>query len=317
MPERLNTPARLEAARAKIAELFAAHAEWFCTLGGAGSQALRRSELEVAADHGRLILTMWTEQGSRSWKVFAWEWSGEKLTLRASRRMGAERPLIELVPRAAAAAFALTVKAARQARAAQLGQLACLLHSNTRLERAVLSPGARRGQPGRYARILLRQKQQRIAVTGCVAASRPGEVDAFLSSALLWFKRTAERARAPYVQQLWLVVESDLVKPVTQRVALLRQSLREALAVFEVDQHLTELKLIDVPAREDLWRRRLSRFPPVRPVDLSKTAQRLLTIAPGAIDVVSARHGETLRDFGCPFARVRRFLGDERLWFGV
>ena len=78
-------------------------------------------------------------------------------------------------------------------------------------------------------------------------------MDAFLSSALLWFKRTAERARAPYVQQLWLVVESDLVKPVTQRVALLRQSLREALAVFEVDQQLTELKLIDVPAREDLW----------------------------------------------------------------
>ena len=55
----------------------------------------------------------------------------------------------------------------------------------------------------------------------------------------------------------------------------------------------------------------------MRPVDLSKTAQRLLTIAPGAIDVVSARHGETLRYFGLPFARVRRLLGSERLWFGV
>ena len=50
----------------------------------------------------RLILTTWTEQGSRAWKIFAWEWTGEKLTLQASRRMGAERPLIELVPRAAA-----------------------------------------------------------------------------------------------------------------------------------------------------------------------------------------------------------------------
>ncbi len=53
---------------------------------------------------------------------FAWEWTGEKLMLQASRRMGAERPLIELVPRAAASAIALTVKAARQQRAEQLGQ---------------------------------------------------------------------------------------------------------------------------------------------------------------------------------------------------
>ena len=32
MLERVNTPARIEAARSKIAELLAAHAEWFCTL---------------------------------------------------------------------------------------------------------------------------------------------------------------------------------------------------------------------------------------------------------------------------------------------
>ena len=317
MPERVNTPARLEAARAKIAELFAAHAEWFCTLDGANSQALGRSELDVAAAHDRLILTTWTEQGSRAWKIFAWEWSNEKLTLQASRRMGAERPLIELVPRAAAASIALTVKTARQARATQLGQLACSLLSDAKVERAVLSPGARRGQPGRYARILLRQKHQRIAVTGSVAGSKPSEVDAFLSSALLWFKRTAERARAPYLQQLWLLVEDDLVKPTIQRVALLRQSLRETIVVFAVEQELTELKLIDVPAREDLWKRKLARFPPVRAVEPSETAKRLLALASDAIDVVSARHGETLRYFGLPFARVRRLLGSERLWFGV
>lgn len=320
MPERVNTPARLEAARAKIAELFAAHAEWFCTLDGANSQALGRSELDVAAAHDRLILTTWTEKGSRAWKIFAWEWSNEKLTLQASRRMGAERPLIELVPRAAAAAIALTVKTARQARAAQLGQLACSLLPEAKVERAVLSPGARRGQPGRYARILLRQKHQRVAATGSVAASRPGEVDSLLSSALLWFKRTAERARAPYIQQLWLLVEDDLVKPTIQRVALLRQSLRETIAVFAVDQQLTEMTLVDVPTREDLWKRKLARFPPVRPFDLSESserARRLLALAPDAIDVVSARHGETLRYFGLPFARVRRLLGNERLWFGV
>ena len=317
MSERANTPARIEAARLKIADLLTAHPEWFFTLSDGDTQALRRSELDIGVSYGRLILTCWTENGSRAWKIFDWEWTGEKLALRASRRMGAERPVIELVPRAAASAIALTVKTARQQRASQLGQLAGSVQAGARLERAALSPGARRGQPGRYARILLRQKHQRIAVTGSVAASRASDADAFLSAALMWFKRTGERARSPYIQQLWLVLESHLVKPIVQRVALLRQSLRDAIAVYEVDQQLTEMKLVDVPAREDLWKRKLARFPPVPAAESSEIARRLTDLAPGAIDVVSARHGETLRYFGLPFARVRRLLGSERLWFGV
>jgi hypothetical protein len=317
MSERVNSPARIEAARSKIAELLAAHAEWFCIFSQGDSRALSRRELDVAVAYGRLILTSWTEQGSRSWKIFAWEWTDEKLLLQASRRMGAERPLIELVPRAAASAIALTVKTARQARCEQLGRQACSLQTGAKLERAALSPGARRGQPGRYARILLRQKHQRIAVTGSVAASQPGEVDAFLSSALMWFNRTSERVRPPYIQELWLVVNGDLVKPTIQRIALLRESLREAISVYEVDEQLADMRPVEIPAQDDLWKRRLSRFPPIPPAESSEVTRRMVALAPGAIDVVSARHGETLRYFGLPFARVRGLLGEERLWFGV
>ena len=281
------------------------------------SHALSRSELDIAVAQARLILTCWTEKGSRSWKIFAWEWTGEKLTLQASRKMGKERPLIELVPRASASAIAVTVKAARQRRCHQLGQLACSIQPGAKLERAALSPGARRGQPGRYARILLRQKHQRIAVTGSVASSKPSDADAFLSSALMWFKRTSELARAPYIQQLWLVVEADLVKPTIQRIALLRQSLRETIALYEVDQQLTELKPSEIPVREDLWKRRLARFPPSVAIASSEITKRVIDVAPEAIDCVNARYGETLRYFGLPFARVRKVMGSERVWFGI
>jgi hypothetical protein len=317
MFERVNTPARIEAARAKIAELLHAHVEWFCTLSGGDSQALSKSELDIAIAHGRLILTCWTEKGSRTWKIFSWEWTGEKLLLEASRRMGAERPFIELVPRAAASAIALTVKTARQQRAQQLGLLASAMQFAAKLERASLSPGAKRGQPGRYARIVLRQKHQRILVTGSVASSKASDADAFLSSALIWLKRASERTRQPYIQQLWLAVETNLVKPVLQRVVLLRQSLRETLAVYEVDQQLTEMKPVTIPTREDLWKRRLARFPPLVATGPGEIAKRLVAIAPDAIDVVTARHGETLRYFGLPFARVRQVMGSERLWFGT
>ena len=99
------------------------------------------------------------------------------------------------------------------------------------MERAALSPGPRRGQPGPYARIILWQKNRRIAVTGNLVPAKASDVDAFLASALLWFNRTSERSRAPYIDSLWLMLEGPVVKPLIQRIALLRQSIRDVVKV--------------------------------------------------------------------------------------
>ncbi len=314
---RVNTPALIETARRAIAQRLAAHSEWFFTLNEEKTHALNRSELEIDVVHGRLIVNCWTEQGIRSWKIFAWEESGEKLLLQASRKMGAERPLIALVPRASASAIALTVRTARQKRCDQLANLACAIQAGLRVERSMLSRGARSGQPGRYARVLLRLHQQRIAVTGSVAASRPGDADAFLSAALLWFIHVSERTRGPFIQQLWLVIESCLVKPVVQRIVLLRDSLKDAISVLEDVEQLSELKAVEIPARAELWKRRTRRFPPVPNSAALETTKQIVSLAPEAIDVVNARHGQTLRYLGLPFARVRQLLGTEKIWFGV
>ncbi|MFN2511886.1 MAG: hypothetical protein ABR568_10635 [Pyrinomonadaceae bacterium] len=316
MFERLTNSA-LETTRQRIEELFDAHAEWFYTLSDGKTQALRRSELDINVAQSRLILSCWTDNGTRSWRIRGWNWTGEKLEIEASRRMGAERPLIELIPRASASAIAATVRAARQVRCQQLAQLACGLYLGAKIERASLSPGMRRGQPGRYARILLRLKYNRIAVTASVAASKPSDVDEFLSSALLWFGRTSERARAPYVQQLWLLVEKDLLKPLTVRIALLRPSLRNAIIVYELDEPWTKLSPVICPELDELWKKRLARFRPVAPPSTSELARAIIAEAPEAIDVVQARHGETLRYFGLPFARVRRLMNSEFVWFGL
>ena len=317
MGQRVNSLERVEFARAKIAELFQTNVEWFLTLDGADAQSLNRSELRVFVAHGRLMLTCWTEKGTRAWKVFSWEWTGEKLLFEASRRMGADRPVIELVPRASAKAIALTVKAARRARCDALAQLVCSTRPAAKIERVSLSPGARRGQPGKYARILLRLPRERIAVTGSVAGSRPSDVDAFLASALLWFKRISERSHSPYIQKLHLVAETPLLQPLLQRIAFLRQALRDAISISEVDQHLTELNAVVLPTAEELWKRRLRRFPPAHAAEFSQVASRIKSIAPHAVDIVSARHGETLRYFGLPFARVRKVMEVEKVWFGL
>ena len=317
MFQSLTKPKQLVAARQQITELFAQHAEWFCTPGQGQAQALRRNELDISISQGRLVLSCWTDKGSRSWRILAWQWNGQVLSLQASRRMGAERPLIELIPRASASSIAATIKAARQFRCDRLAQLSCALLPETKVERSALSPGIRRGQPGRYARILLRRKRARIAVTASVASSHPAGVDAFLASALLWFMRTAERVRPPYVEELWLIVSAELLKPTFLRTTLLRESLKKLIKVYTVDESLTVLEAVAVPERRELWKKRLARFPPVPPAAITTQAAAIVAQAPQAIDVVHARHGETLRYFGLPFARVRSVMSVERAWFGI
>ncbi|MEP6922480.1 MAG: hypothetical protein ABI967_15265 [bacterium] len=304
-------------ARERIAEFFSAHAEWFYSLSDNSTEALRRSELDVSLVQGRLILSCWTNKGIRTWRIRGCDWIGDKLLLQTSRRMGAERPVIELVPRAAASSIAAAVRAARLMRCGQLAELVVGLRPGTRIERTALSPGIRRGQPGKYARITLRQKHQRIAVTGSVASGRGSEVDAFLASALLWFTRSSENSRSPYIQQLVLVAESELIKQLTHRIALLRDSLRAAIAVYEVDDLWTEVSPVACPTKSDLWKRRLARFPPVAAPEASDLADAIVALAPEAIDIVHVRHGQTLRYFGLPFARVRRVMNAERVWFGI
>ncbi|HKZ79059.1 MAG TPA: hypothetical protein VJ124_12215 [Pyrinomonadaceae bacterium] len=317
MFQRLTTADSVETARKQIAALFANHAEWFYSTEDGTTQALRRSEVGVDVLQGRLILSCWTEAGTRSWRIRGWKRQGEKLLFAASRRMGADQPLVELVPRASAATIAATVRAGRQTRCEQLARLASSHLIGAKIERVALSRGARHGQPGRYARIILRLKHQRIAVTGIVASHGAHEVDAFLSAALLWFARTSERSRPPYIQQLWLIVEREMTMPAAQRVALLRESLKEAIRVSEIDEAWTQLEPVPCPERCELWKKRLRPLKTAVRIELSVASTTILSQAPEAIDVVQAGHGETLRYFGLPFARVRRLLETERVWFGI
>jgi hypothetical protein len=306
-----------ETARRQIAELFESHFEWFHTTDDGPSQPLKRTELDISVSNGKLILSCWTEKGTRSWRIRDWKWTGEKLVLQGSRRMGAEQPLIELIPRAAASAVATTVKAARQARCDLLAQLTCAGLLGAKIERSSLSPGVRRGHPGRYARIVLWTKYQRLAVTASVASHNASDVDALLSASLLWFTRVSERAKPPYIQQLWLVLEGELVKAALTKLALIKDGLKQAIHAFEIDNAWTELKPLQIPDRKELWQKRLKRFPPVVEPVMSESALMIEAEAPEAIDIVRARHGETLRYNGLPFARVRRVLGSERVWFGT
>ena len=319
MLERLTNSDSIKNAERRIRELIDAHSEWLYAQDSRVEASLRKGECDFRVSHGRLLFSCWTDRGLIVWRITGWEWTGQKLSLEASRRMGAERARLELLPRVSLNALTAAISETRRERCQRLAALACTALRGAKPERAGLSAGARSGQPGKYARILLRHlNHERIAVAGEVAESDRHEMSAFLSSTLIWFTRARERTvRPPYIQKLWLIVAKDCVEPLGQLLALLRDDLRGVITLYERDDEWRELTPVVTPALVDLWEESLKPFRRPPSDSMSESAAQIVAVAPSAIDVVRSRHGETLRYCGLPFARVRRVLGTESVWFGL
>src|SRR5262245_50797164 len=151
----LKSIVSVEAAERAVRTVIGAQSEWFMAENRQSPIAIRNDELEFYVAHRHLIFSCWTEAGSRTWRVNAWSWTGERLSLQMSRRLGAESVTIELVPRASAKALVASITTAREQRCDKLAQITAE-HFSAKIEKSTLSPGMRRDQPGRYARIIVR-----------------------------------------------------------------------------------------------------------------------------------------------------------------
>jgi len=331
MPATLNDSIAVEHAARSIGAVIKAYTEWFLIQEHCSPLAIDESEFQFSVAHRRLIFSSWTERGAQTWRITAWEWKGEKLSLAATRRMGGEQATLELVPRASAKSLAAGIAAARQARCDKLAELlvqtlACASSDEdqrlksvppAKIERAALSPGMRRNQPGRYARVLLRLPHERVAATATVATSDARNADSLFSSALLWFMRLQSRPARPPVARLLIIVERNLLEAARQRHTLLRDAFRNRIELLQIDEPWQQIEPVRTFARRDIWKKRLARFPPVAEPAGSELANQIVAQAPQAIDSVASRHGQTLRFHGLPFARVRSVMNQDRVWFGI
>jgi hypothetical protein len=330
-PAQVRDELSLHDAVLRLSELTNRHTDWFMSEDGRLPLEVNRSEFDFSVVHSSLIFSCWTQTGARAWRVTNWNGSEEKLVLQTSRKMGAEISRVELVPRASAKAIVAGIAAARQARCDDLARLVAAALSSeavdhdrqvrsgspVKIERSALSPGMRRYQPGRYARIILRLPHERIAVTGTVAQSDPRNVDALFSSALLWFARIQASPVRPPINRLLIVVEQNILEGARQRQVLLRDHVRARIQLLQVDENWQQVESTSPWERKYLWRKRLTRFPPLVETTATDRVREIVAVAPAAIDAVASRHGQTLRYHGLPFARARRVMDRDRLWFGV
>lgn len=304
----------------RLAEIVNAHSEWFATSVSrrtGSTSLLRRSECEFSVARNRLIFSSASDDGVVALRVVAWDLAGEKLCLEVTSGNGADAWRVELVPRASYREGVDAVTEARRARCIRLAELFRREITDAQVERVALSPGMRRNQPGRYARIVLRRRAERIAVTADSVTSERGNTAALLSSALIWFGRLAEGAAKTPARKLWLAAPPDSVEPLRRLLLLLRTGLREDVALYQIDDDWQQLKKIPLTGLEALLAEVTPRLPRLSPRLVTESAANITAFAPEAIDVVRSRRGETLRFHGLGFARVRRLMNREGVWFGI
>lgn len=335
---RVKTTDEAEGARRCIAARLEAAGELLLREGLARRRVeLRAGEWELSANASSLVFSYWGDAGVRAWRVGAWRFEGDVLLLEATRRMGAERATLELVPRARVATAREVVADARRAEcervASTILEHAQSLRACAKLERAHLSAGARRGEPGRWARVLLILGRELVAATAPVVPARADDAESFLASALLWLARLdARQTRRARLSPLWLAAPHTLAEALRERVPLLREHLRERISILELnDEDSNDVKsngaesnnkrraltTLHTPALEELLDESVQRLLHPSPKPFGELTKSIISLAPDEIDVVRARRGETLRFRGLTFARVRSVAGREQLWFGV
>jgi hypothetical protein len=300
----------------EIRGIVEAHAEWLYVRDGRRAASARRGELDFRPERSGLIFYCLSDEGAEVWRITGWAREGEKLLFEARRRAGRERARLELIPRISARALAEGVTAIRRSRCVQLAELARAQLPGAVIERAALSAGAGFDQPGPFARILIKHGRARIAVTSIVTDAQARRVDALLSSSLVWFLRLRETSRAPLNLKLWMALERPCMEALRERAALLRPDLINAVSLYELDAGRSSLTPVPKYKLEELFNSRPPGISSFRS-EPGQTAAHIMALVPEAIDSVRAHRGETLRFHGLPFARVRRVLNQERVWFGL
>lgn len=215
-----------------LALQLSAHSEWLCAESDASASAvaLTTRDFELIVKHDQLHFSYMTAQGGWIvWRVTDWRMADGKVLLDVERRMGAVRTTLGLTPRVTARDVNLEIEALRRRACAELARLAASHIRGGQIEKIALSRGARRSEPGRYARILIAgHNKRRIAVTGAVAEVKPQEVERMMASALLWFVKLRRPAR-----ELWIIIPTSLIGRTIKCCALLKESLRTQIVIYE------------------------------------------------------------------------------------
>ncbi|MEJ7860454.1 MAG: hypothetical protein WKF90_02340 [Pyrinomonadaceae bacterium] len=292
--------------------------EWLLIGQSGKTFALERDEIELTFERGRIILGFLGEKGFQIWRVANCRVKDEKIIFDITRNFEKERKKIQLVPRILARALGDAVELARLEKANQIARLIVSETQNSKLIRVALNE-----ENGRFAHIIFETASgEQMAALADVAEQATPEL--FLTTAILWLAQLERRKKKP-VSKMWILTEKKQTKNLQKLHALLRENYQRQIKLWEIFRKGTKartdeensLKEVASLKIKDLWRAKKSKFLLETSFEVSRTAREIISLAPEKTDFLFTKNGESLRFRGLPFARVRKVLNEEKVWFGI
>ncbi len=305
---------------AKLGEMIEARREWLIVRASGKVFALGAGEIEVELKLNKILLSFLDASGFQTWRVAAFEKNGDEIVFNLTRNFEREREKIRLVPRASSAELTAAVELARLERANEIAQTIVAETRGARLVKVGLNV-----ENGRFAQMVFETANGRqIAALSDVSGAMTHEN--LLTFAIFWLTKLEARKKKP-VETIWILADKKRAVNLQKLRALLRENWQNKIEVFEISREDAKgqseeeksLKRLEKIAVSDLWRgaAKTKKIEPTKNRAMSETAREIINAAPKKIDAVFTKHGETLRFFGLPFARVRTVSGAEKVWFGI
>ena len=305
----------LETALHEITETLGSNNEWLLVHASGKSFALQTAEIEITLEKGKIICGFLDETGFQLWRVADYKIENKNLTLRVTRNFGRELDRIKFVPRVSAGELSEAVELARLERANQIAALIVRENSASKLVRVALNE-----ENGRFAHIIFEDSAKKpvAALADVCGVATP---ETLLTNAILWLAKLQTRRKKP-ISDVWILAESKIYKNLRKLHALLSETWKSKIHVKEISrpnaksegERINSKRNLEI---KDLWREKPPKITLPENANLSRTAQEIIKLFPEKIDVVFTKHGETLRFFGLPFARVRKIGDAEKAWFGI
>lgn len=301
-------------ARAEIRRILDSQTEWLIIDSNGRSFALQNSEIEIELLREKMLLGFLDAKGFQTWRVVDWKNENGKLVFKLTRNFDREKTKIELVSRVSSKEFAGTVEIARIEKANKIAGSIIETEPQSKLIRVDLNK-----ENGRFAQIVYENfKGKQIIALADVSETLTPEI--LLTSAIMLLAKSQNRKKNP-VEEIRLLAESKIAKSLQKLHALLRPNLQQKIRLSEISEteakektKLEELKTLELAALFSKRKKKVKVFETKNP---SETSQKLIEISPAEIDVLHSQNGETVCFHGLPFARIRKVLNSEKIWFGI
>ncbi len=291
-------------------EFLASNNELLLINSNGKSFALKKDEIEISSQRGRILLSFLDDKGFQTWRIKSIKQEKSEILLNLTRNFERENEKIRIVSRISAEELGAETELARLEKANKIAALLVSENRNSKLVRVSLNK-----ENGRFAQIIFEKEKKQIAVLTDVSESVSPEI--YISSAILWLTKLENRRKNP-IYEIRLLGEKKIARRLQKLHALLSENWKRKIKVFEILKTGESEKIIDKKSLEieDLWRERGVKLN-ISNVNPSRTGREIIKFAPEEIDRIFTKNGETLRFSGLPFARVRKIFDAERCWFGI